>query len=81
MMDSPGLDGSTFALAQLGRRTMDRARDIDDPTRERVVATLRERTAPENWISSVLEAVDLKPAEEARAFGDSLPIGLQLARG
>ena len=81
MIDSPALDGSTFALAQLCRRTMDRARDIDDRTRDRVVTTLRERTAPESWISSTLEAVDLKPAEEARAFGDSLPIGLQLARG
>ncbi len=80
MMNSPALDGSTFALAQLCRRTMDRARDVDDRTSERVIGTLRERTAPESWINSVLETVDLKPAEEARAFGDTLPIGLQLSR-
>ncbi|MGZ8899608.1 MAG: Hsp70 family protein [Limisphaerales bacterium] len=80
MIASAKLDGSAFALAQLSRRTGDRSRDIDDPTRERVIAALLARPGAEALIQSVREAGDLKPAEEARAFGDSLPLGLQLAR-
>jgi hypothetical protein len=64
----------------LSRRTGDRARDIDDATRQRVIDALGARAGGEAWLQSVREAGELKAAEEARAFGDSLPLGLQLAR-
>jgi hypothetical protein len=80
MVRSSKLDGSTFALGQLSRRTGDRARDIDDATRQRVIDALGARAGGEAWLQSVREAGELKAAEEARAFGDSLPLGLQLAR-
>jgi len=80
MIESQKLDGSTFALVQLARRTGDRARDIDDSTRQRILQTLTNRNATESWLQSVREAGELKEAEEARAFGDTLPLGLQLTR-
>jgi molecular chaperone DnaK (HSP70) len=81
MIQCEKLDGSTFALAQISRRTGDRARDLDDATRDRVLHALTSRAANESWIAMVREAGELKAAEEARAFGDSLPLGLQLTRG
>jgi hypothetical protein len=81
LIDSEKLDGSTFALAQMSRRTGDRARDLDDATRERVLHKLGERGANESWVAMVREAGELKAAEEAKAFGDTLPLGLQLTRG
>lgn len=77
LLAQPGLDGATFALAQLARKTGDRARDIDDSTRARVVAALASAPA---WIPLVTEIAELKSADESRFFGDNLPIGLQLAR-
>jgi hypothetical protein len=72
------LDGGAFALAQLARLTGDRARDIDDALRERVVAALRAASAPEAWLRMVAEVVVLEAADEARALGDTLPMGLQI---
>jgi hypothetical protein len=80
MVASEKLDGSIFALAQLARRTGDRARDIDDATRERVFAELQRRDAADSLIQTVREAGELKAAEEAKIFGDTLPLGLQLTR-
>lgn len=81
MMESVKLDGSTFALGQLSRRTGDRARDIDDATRTRVIEALRARAGGDVWLQAVQEAGELKGTEEAKAFGDSLPLGLQLSKG
>ncbi|HEX7859190.1 MAG TPA: Hsp70 family protein [Verrucomicrobiae bacterium] len=74
------LDGTSFALAQLARRTGDRTRDLDEAIRARVLDALQKRSAAETLIQSVREPVELKPADEARAFGDTLPLGLQLTR-
>jgi hypothetical protein len=76
----PNLDGAAFALAQLARRTGDRTRDIDDQARQEAVEHLRAIAAPAAWIEMVDEVAELKSGDEARAYGDSLPIGLQLAR-
>ena len=69
-----------FPLAQLGRRTGDRARDIDDGTRARLVERLRAVPAVgERAAKLVAEVVALEAREERVAFGDSLPVGLRLA--
>ena len=69
-------EGASFASAQLARRTGDRARDLDDALRTRVLVALA--TCPEAWRRSVAEVVQLTQADEARALGDTLPVGLTL---
>jgi hypothetical protein len=73
-------DGSAFAVAQMARATNDRLRNIDDSAREKILSALRGAEAHETWIQMVSEVTELKSADEARVLGDSLPIGLQLAR-
>ena len=77
--ETRGLDGALFAVAQLARRTGDRTRDVDDATRQRVLAALQTAAAPATWRCMVEEVVVLEEADEARALGDSLPAGLKLA--
>jgi molecular chaperone DnaK (HSP70) len=69
-------DGALFALAQLTRKTGDRARDVDDALRTRVLAALEK--SPPSWRQLVAEVVQLSLADEARALGDTLPVGLTL---
>ncbi|HEY0706508.1 MAG TPA: molecular chaperone DnaK, partial [Polyangia bacterium] len=66
-----------FSLAQLGRRTGDRARDIDDEMR----AELRDWLAAagaERAAVLVENVVALEAREESIALGDTLPPGLHL---
>jgi hypothetical protein len=67
-----------FALSQLARVANDRARDIDDALRARVIARLVEIGADESTILPVREYHELLSAQEGQALGDSLPIGLRL---
>ncbi len=69
-------EGAAFALTQLARRTGDRSRDLDEAVRTRVLAALT--GAPESWRTSVAEVIHLNQADEARALGDTLPVGLTL---
>ncbi len=69
-------DGALFALSQLARRTGDRARDLDDALRTRVLGALEK--SPASWRELVAEVVQLSQADEARALGDTLPVGLTL---
>lgn len=73
------LDGALFALAQLTRRTDDRTRDVDEALRNRAVAALQAGGAPPSWSRMVKEVVALEAADKARALGDTLPVGLQMA--
>jgi hypothetical protein len=77
-LDAKRHDGAPFALAWLARRTGDRARDLDDATRSKVLAALRLANTPPSWYSIVAEVMQISAADEARALGDSLPIGLTL---
>jgi molecular chaperone DnaK (HSP70) len=65
------------ALAQLARKTGDRARDIEEDLRQRVVAylTRHDITAP---IRYVTQAVALGEQDETTVFGESLPSGILL---
>jgi molecular chaperone DnaK (HSP70) len=74
------VDGSAFAAAQIARRTGDRLRDLDDSFRQRIIEALRAIEPPETWLQMVIEVTELKTADEARVLGDTLPIGLQLAK-
>ena len=72
------IDGTAFAAAQLARLTGDRTRDLDDDIRLRAVAALKAAGAPETWLRMLSEVAALETADEARALGDTLPIGLRL---
>jgi len=67
-----------FAAVQLCRLTGDRSRDLDDDLRKRTVAALQSAQAPEEWVRLLSDLVQLNVADETRALGDTLPIGLRL---
>jgi DNA-K related protein len=69
-----------FCLAQLARRTGQRALDIDDGHRERVLAALRSQSIPPHWTQMVDEVVESEADEQSQMFGESLPIGLKLIK-
>ena len=72
---------AVFALAQLARVANDRARDLEEPLRQTVIARLIALGADENEIKPVREYHELENAQQVQALGDSLPIGLRLVRG
>ena len=75
----PEPDKIGFALAQLGRRTGDRSRDLEDALRARLVAHLQALPGGERAAVLVEHVVALEAREERVAFGDTLPAGLRLA--
>lgn len=74
-------EGSAFALAQLARRTGDRARDLEEALRTRVLEHLRDAAAPAAWVRLIEEVAVLDLADRALAMGDTLPAGLSVAPG
>lgn len=76
--DWPDPDKAAFPMAQLGRRTGDRSRDIDDEVRARLAARLRETSRGERMVRLVEHVVELEAREERVALGDTLPAGLRL---
>ena len=72
------VDGTAFAAAQLTRLTGDRSRDLDDAIRAQTVDALKHAGAPEGWLRMLSEVVALEAADEDRALGDTLPIGLRM---
>jgi hypothetical protein len=69
-----------FCLAQLARRSGQRALDVDDGHRQRVLAVLRSLDIPGHWAKMVEEVAELEGEEQSQMFGESLPIGLRLVR-
>ncbi len=69
---------AVFALTQLARVANDRARDLDDALRQRVLARLAELGADEAAMRPVREYHELQTSQEGQALGDALPIGLRL---
>jgi hypothetical protein len=67
-----------FALVQLARKTGDRARDLGDEPRRRVVEWLERHAARAEWIRMVREVVEVDDAQRNEAFGEALPSGLRL---
>lgn len=71
-------DGALFAVAQLARLTGDRARDLEEGLRERALAALQAAPGSASWVRLVSEVAALETADQARALGDTLPVGLKL---
>ena len=69
-----------LALEQLARVSSDRARDLDDAPRARVIDRLGALGADPDAIEVVRSHRELASSAESEAFGDSLPIGLRLVR-
>jgi molecular chaperone DnaK (HSP70) len=67
-----------FPLGQLARRSGDRARDVGEGSRARVLSALAEGGAPEEAVRPVREVAAASEEEEGRIFGESLPPGLRL---
>ncbi len=77
---SPGREtaDAAFALSQLARVSGDRARDLDDALRHRVIERLVALGADESQILPVREFHELATSQQGMALGDSLPVGLRL---
>jgi len=73
---SRNVEGALFAIVQLARLTGDRSRDIDDASRNQALEVVRSAGAPESWVRLLTEVVAMESADRARAFGDTLPVGL-----
>jgi hypothetical protein len=69
-----------FAAVQLARRSGDRARDVDETLRGRVLARLRAHPGglPEAWIRMVEQVTLLGEGEAKAVLGEALPPGLVL---
>jgi hypothetical protein len=70
--------GWAFCLAELARRSGQRALDVDDSHRESVLAVLRGLDVPAGWARMVAEVTQRESEEQGQMFGESLPIGLRL---
>src|SRR5437870_5201146 len=77
---APGRETSDaiFALTQLARVSNDRAHDIDDALRTKILTRLSELGADELALRPVREYHELQSAQQVQVLGDSLPIGLRL---
>jgi len=76
--DWPEPDKTAFPLAQLARRTGDRARDLEDNVRAQVAETVRGMPGGDRAAVLVEQIVALEAREERVALGDTLPAGLRL---
>jgi molecular chaperone DnaK (HSP70) len=76
--DWPNPELAAFPMAQLGRRTGDRSRDIEPELRARLAAKLRTAPNGERCAHLVEQIVSLEAREQRVALGDSLPPGLRL---
>jgi molecular chaperone DnaK (HSP70) len=76
--DWPEPEKVAFPLAQLGRRTGDRARDLDDTIRTQLAGVVRAMPGGDRAAVLVEQVVALEAREELVALGDTLPAGLKL---
>jgi hypothetical protein len=69
-----------FCLVQLARRSGQRALDVDEGHRQRVLEVLRAAEAPARWLRHVEEVQEDEGDERSELFGEALPIGLRLVQ-
>ncbi|GAB5443794.1 MAG: Hsp70 family protein [Fuerstiella sp.] len=68
-----------LSLMQLARKTHDRLTDVSDSVRDETLRYLREMDASDALTHLVAEGGTTDAETAAEVFGDSLPLGLQLA--
>jgi molecular chaperone DnaK (HSP70) len=73
---SRSAEGALFAIAQVSRLSGDRSRDLDESLRASALQTLQDAAAPESWQQLLTTVVPMADTDKARAFGDTLPVGL-----
>lgn len=66
------------AVSQMARKTNDRARDLDDKMRSRVLAWMHDHELPTNLIDPVRKVLPLERQDQKAMFGESLPSGIIL---
>ena len=66
------------AIAQLGAKTDDPARDIDEARREAILQRLEQQGHTEQALRSLREFMPPARLDAAKVFGESLPDGLRL---
>ncbi len=75
----PELNGKhLISLVQLGRKTNDRFRDINENLRYEINAVNKKLKGPERYKKLVLEGGDLTNEDQRLVLGDSLPAGLKM---
>lgn len=52
--------------------------DLEEGLRERALAALQAAPGSASWVRLVSEVAALETADQARALGDTLPVGLKL---
>lgn len=67
-----------FAATLLARRCGDRARDIDEQLRAKVLEKMKQSKSPPSWLEMVAEFKALDEQQEKQIFGEALPPGLRL---
>jgi hypothetical protein len=72
--------GWSFALAQMARQSGIYSIDLRENLRHQVVTALRAVKVPDAWPRMVEEIVRPEGADQSQLFGESLPIGLRLAK-
>ena len=77
-MDWAGNPAAIFAAVNLARKTGDRARDISDSLRTKVLSRLKKENATEHDIAAVKTVAELESVDRKMIFGDALPAALQL---
>ena len=70
--------GCAFCLANLARQSGQRALDVEDSIRVKVVEKLRSLKIPAQWPNMVEHFVQMEAGDRGQLFGESLPIGLRL---
>jgi hypothetical protein len=66
------------ALAQMGRKTGDRIRDIGDDLRKQMIRYISQYDSSSDHIRLLTEIVAMEKQEQSSIFGESLPSGLVL---
>ena len=79
LLDLPEFTAETAsAVVQLGSRTDDRLRDIDDDLRQKAIDRLTEAGIAEDLSRALQQYVPPAQADAMRIFGESLPEGLRI---
>jgi molecular chaperone DnaK (HSP70) len=78
--DATELAMRQLSVAQMAARTTDRYRDISDGVRQEILDWLSTTNAPERYGKIVAEGGRMAGEDDAAIFGESLPLGIRLAR-